>query len=47
MAVCLPYCDQFVTADSGQLAAFREVVSIAGLATTAKSYEEFRKGFIV
>lgn len=47
MAVCLPYCDQFVTADPRQLPAYREVVSIGGLNTTLKSYEEFRNGLIV
>jgi hypothetical protein len=47
MAVCLPYCHQFVTADPRQLACYKEVVSIAGLDVTVKSYEEFRNGFLL
>lgn len=47
MAVCLPYCHQFVTADPRQLACYKEVVSVAGLDVTVNSYEEFRNGFLV
>ena len=47
MAVCLPYCHQFVTADRRLLACFREVVSVAELDVTVTSYEEFRNGFSV
>lgn len=42
MAVCLPYCHQFVTNDAGQLACYSEVVSLVGLGVTVRSYEEFR-----
>jgi hypothetical protein len=45
MAVCLPYCHQFVTSDSGQLACYRAVASIAGVEVAVRSYEEFRNGF--
>jgi hypothetical protein len=42
MAVCLPYCHQFVTNDKGQLACYRAVASVAGIDVTVRSYEEFR-----
>lgn len=42
MAVCLPYCNQFVTDDRGQLACYKEVVSLAALDVTVRSYDEFR-----
>lgn len=43
MAVCLPYCNQFVTHDTGQLRFYKEVVSLAGLQPiTVRSYAEFR-----
>ncbi len=42
MATCLPYCDQFVTNDAGQMWCYREVVSAAGFDATVRSYEEFR-----
>jgi hypothetical protein len=45
MAICLPYCHQFVTNDKGQLACYRAVASIAGLDMIVRSYEEFRNGF--
>lgn len=47
MAICLPYCDQFVTNDKGQLACYRAVASVVGLDVTVRSYEEFRNGFSV
>jgi hypothetical protein len=47
MAICLPYCHQFVTNDKGQLACYRAVASVAGLDVTVRSYEEFRNGFSV
>lgn len=47
MASCLPYCHQFVTADPRQLACYKEVVSVAGLDATVKSYGEFRSGLLV
>ena len=46
MAIYLPYCDQFVTADLQQLACYKEVVSVAGLHVAVKSYDEFRSGFL-
>lgn len=42
MAVCLPYCHQFVTDDAGQLACYREVVRIGDLQVDVHSYDEFR-----
>lgn len=46
MAVCLAYCDQFVTNDSrmgGQLAFYRQVAALAALRPlTVRSYDEFR-----
>ncbi len=47
MAICLPYCDEFITADPRQLACYKEIVSISGLNTTVKSYEDFRKRLLV
>ena len=47
MSVCLPYCQQFVTNDSGQLECYKEVVSICGLDVNIRSYEEFRSVFWV
>jgi hypothetical protein len=47
MSVCLPYCQQFVTNDSGQLECYKEVVSICDLNVNVRSYEEFRNGFFV
>jgi hypothetical protein len=47
MAACLPYTDQFVSHDPGQLACYREVNSIAGLNVAVRSYEEFRRGFSI
>jgi hypothetical protein len=45
MAICLPYCQQFVTNDDGQLACYREVASIAGLDVAIHSYKDFRSRF--
>jgi hypothetical protein len=39
MAVCLPYCNQFVTHDPGQLSCYKEVVSLSGLGVTVRSYD--------
>jgi hypothetical protein len=47
MAICLPYCDEFVTSDDGQIACYRTVASVAGLDVTVRSYDEFRSGFSV
>lgn len=47
MATCLPYCDQFVTNDEGQMACYREVVSLAGIEVTIRSYREFRDSFFI
>jgi hypothetical protein len=46
MSVCLPYCHQFVTDDLGQLACYKEVVSVGNLDVTVRSYEEFHSGFL-
>jgi hypothetical protein len=42
MATYLPYCNLFITNDPRQLACYREVISLAGLAATVRSYDEFR-----
>lgn len=47
MSVCLPYCEQFVTNDTRQLRCFEEVISICKLRVVARSYEEFRGGFLL
>jgi hypothetical protein len=47
MSVCLPYCEQFVTNDSGQLECYKEVISICDLNVDIRSYEDFRNGFFV
>jgi hypothetical protein len=47
MSVCLPYCDQLVTADSRQLRCYREIASICGLSVIVRSYEEFRSGLMM
>lgn len=47
MAICLPYCHQFVTNDKGQLACYRAVASVADLGVTVRYYDEFRSGFSV
>lgn len=41
-AIYLPYCDQFVTDDAGQLNCLTEVASICGLRTIIRPYQEFR-----
>jgi len=40
MAVYLPYCDQFVTADSGQLACYREVAKLYVPDLTLRSWDD-------
>lgn len=47
MAVCLPYCHQFITNDPRQLACYREVISVADLQVTASSYEEFQNALFL
>jgi hypothetical protein len=47
MAACLPYCDEFVTDDAGQLACYQEVAAVAGIPVRILSYDEFRDGFTV
>lgn len=42
MSVYLPYCDLFVTADTGQYNAFRVVAEESGLATGVCTYQQFR-----
>jgi hypothetical protein len=41
MATCLPYCDQVITNDAGQMWCYREVVSVAGFDVSIRSYDEF------
>lgn len=45
IATSLPYCEEFVTNDAGQLACYCEVVSLAGLDVKIRSYDEFRNSF--
>jgi hypothetical protein len=47
MAACLPYCDEFVSDDAGQLASYQEVVALTGIPVRILSYHEFRGGFTV
>lgn len=47
MAVYLPYCDQFVTNDDGQLACYKEVVSVDGLDVTVRFRREFRSSLLL
>jgi hypothetical protein len=47
MAICLPYTDEFVTNDDGQLACFKEIVQVAGIDVKIRSYLEFRNQFSV
>lgn len=47
MATCLPYCDEFITDDDGQLACYKEVVSLTGIGAIIRSYDEFRNSFFV
>jgi hypothetical protein len=47
MATCLPYCDEFITDDRGQLACYEEVVPLAGLLTMIRSFDSFRDGLFV
>jgi hypothetical protein len=47
MATYLPLCDEFVTDDAGQLACFREVVSLAGLKVDVRSYQDFAKTLLL
>lgn len=49
MAVHLPYCDKFVTAEKygEQERCLREVVAVAGLKTEILSYDDFCNGFVV
>lgn len=47
MAIYLPYCDQFVTADDDQHRCFNTVVSELKLSTTVLTYNDFRKGLLL
>jgi hypothetical protein len=49
MAVHLPYCDKFVTAEiyREQEKCLREIVIVAGLETTILSYDDFCDSFLV
>jgi hypothetical protein len=44
MSLYLPYCDEFITADEGQLNALQEVVSVGNLGVRVRSYEDLRDG---
>lgn len=47
MATCLPYCDEFVTDDRGQLTCYQDVVALAGLHTIIRPFESFRDSLFV
>jgi len=47
MSVYLPYCDWFVTNDSGQEKCLREVAAVTGLETEVLSYDDFCDRFLV
>ena len=47
MATCLPYCDEFITDDRGQLACYEEVVNVAGLHTAIRSFDDFKESLVV
>lgn len=48
MVTCLPYCDEFITNDDGQLACYEEVISVAEInKVTIRSYKDFRNGFSI
>lgn len=47
MAAYLPYCDQFVTADSGQLACYREVGKLYTPSLTIRSWSDLRGALCV
>lgn len=47
MAIYLPYCDQFVTADDDQHRCFDTVVSELKLSTTVVAYRDFRKRLLL
>jgi hypothetical protein len=47
MATYLPYCDEFVTSDRGQLECFKQVALIAGLGVTVRCFETFRSRLFV
>ena len=47
MSAQLPYCDQFITNDREQEKSLREIVSVAGLSTKIRSYDDFCNSFLV
>jgi len=47
MAIYLPYCDRFITSDSGQHNALRLAASEAGLKTKVCTYAEFRRSWLL
>ncbi|HVA00080.1 MAG TPA: hypothetical protein VMV34_00340 [Terriglobia bacterium] len=47
MAVYLPYCDQFVSADGGQLACYREVAQLYVPSLTVRSWCDLRGALCV
>ena len=47
MAVCLPYCDIFVTNDCGMQKCFKEISAIAGLPVEVLSHDCFRQRLII
>jgi hypothetical protein len=47
MAAYLPYCETFVTRDSGQYAALNLAAERAGLSTKTLTYGDWRKQLLV
>ncbi len=47
MAAYVPYCDRFITNDTGQLNSLRLVASDAAPSTEILSYTEFRRGLVI
>lgn len=47
MAACLPYCNEFVTDDRGELACYQDVVALAGFETTIRSFDSFCDSFLL
>ena len=47
MAACLPYCNEFVTDDRGQLACYLNVVALARFDTVVRSFDSFRESLFV
>jgi hypothetical protein len=47
MAASLPYCDEFITDDQGQLRAYRAVAKYMGLNVVIRPFDEFAQSFSI